>query len=41
MAGPLGIVGSAAVLGFVTLALAFWSVSALPESYGKNLDYYE
>ena len=41
MAGPLGLVGSAAVLGFVTLALAFWSVSALPESYGKSLDYYE
>ncbi|MBC6991485.1 MULTISPECIES: MFS transporter [Hymenobacter] len=41
MVGPLGIIGSATALGVVSLLIAFWSVSTLPESYGKDLDYYE
>ena len=31
----------AAVLGALTLLVAFWAVSTLPESYGKDLDYVE
>ena len=31
----------AAVLGALTLVVAFWAVSTLPESYGKDLDYVE
>ena len=31
----------AAVLGALTLLAAFWAVSTLPESYGKDLDYVE
>jgi putative MFS transporter len=38
---PLGIIGSAAVIGVVSLLIAFWAVSTLPESYGKDLDYLE
>ncbi|GAA4002478.1 MFS transporter [Hymenobacter fastidiosus] len=41
LAGPLGIIGSAAVIGLVSLLVAFWAVSSLPESYGKDLDYLE
>ncbi|QIL76740.1 MFS transporter [Hymenobacter sp. HDW8] len=41
LTGPLGLIGSAAVLGVVSLLIAFWSVSTLPESYGKDLDYLE
>jgi len=41
MREPLGIIGSAAVLGAVSLLIAFWAVSALPESFGKDLDYVE
>ncbi len=37
----LGITGAAAVIGAVTLLLAFFSASTLPESYGKDLDYIE
>jgi len=37
----LGITGAAAVIGAVTLFLAFYSASTLPESYGKDLDYVE
>ncbi|PJJ48611.1 MFS transporter [Hymenobacter chitinivorans] len=38
---PLGIIGSAAIIGVVSLLIAFWAVSTLPESYGKDLDYLE
>jgi putative MFS transporter len=31
----------AAVLGAVSLLVAFWAVSTLPESFGKDLDYVE
>ena len=41
MRGPLGLIGSAAVLGAVSLLIAFWAVSTLPESFGKDLDYVE
>jgi MFS family permease len=41
LTGPLGLIGSATVLGVVSLLIAFWSVSTLPESYGKDLDYLE
>ena len=37
----LGMVGSAAVIGAVLLALAFFSASTLPETYAKELDYVE
>ena len=36
-----GMVPGAAVLGALTLLVAFWAVSTLPESYGKDLDYVE
>ena len=36
-----GIVAGAAVLGALSLLVAFWAVSTLPESYGKDLDYVE
>ncbi|GAB2788807.1 MFS family permease [Hymenobacter luteus] len=39
--GPFGLVGSAAILGFVSLAVAFWAVATLPESFNKDLDYVE
>jgi putative MFS transporter len=35
------IILGAAVLGGITLVVAFWAVSTLPESYGKDLDYVE
>jgi MFS family permease len=38
---PLGLIGSATVLAVVSLLMAFWAVSSLPESYGKELDYVE
>ncbi|MGY2133882.1 MFS transporter [Hymenobacter sp. HD11105] len=41
LTGPLGLIGSAAIIGLVSLIIAFWSVSTLPESYGKDLDYLE
>ncbi|MCC2546020.1 MFS transporter [Hymenobacter sp. BT175] len=37
----LGIIGSAAIIGVVSLLIAFWAVTTLPESYGKDLDYLE
>jgi len=37
----LGMVGSAATIGVVLLALAFFSASTLPETYAKDLDYVE
>ena len=37
----LGLLNGAAVLGGVSLLVAFWAVSTLPESYGKDLDYVE
>ncbi|RPD46284.1 MFS transporter [Hymenobacter sediminis] len=39
--GPFGLIGSAAILGFASLAIAFWAVATLPESFDKNLDYVE
>ncbi|WP_139924822.1 MFS transporter [Hymenobacter sp. DG01] len=39
--GPFGLIGSAAVLGFVSLVVAFWAVATLPESFNKDLDYVE
>ncbi len=42
LSGALGgIIPGAAVLGGLTLVVAFWAVSTLPESYGKDLDYVE
>ncbi|WP_210514472.1 MFS transporter [Hymenobacter terricola] len=42
LSGALGgIIPGAAVLGGVSLLVAFWAVSTLPESYGKDLDYVE
>jgi MFS family permease len=42
LSGALGgIVPGAAVLGGLSLLVAFWAVSTLPESYGKDLDYVE
>ena len=42
LSGALGgIIPGAAVLGGFTLLVAFWAVSTLPESYGKDLDYVE
>jgi putative MFS transporter len=37
----LGMVGGAAVIGVVTLGLAFFSASTLPDTYAKDLDYVE
>ncbi|WP_345234787.1 MFS transporter [Hymenobacter saemangeumensis] len=37
----LGLVNGAALLGALSLLVAFWAVSTLPESYGKDLDYVE
>ncbi|MBD2769233.1 MFS transporter [Hymenobacter sp. BT664] len=41
LSSALGFVPGAAVLGGVALLVAFWAVSTLPESYGKDLDYVE
>ncbi|GAB3331405.1 MFS transporter [Hymenobacter humi] len=41
LSGALGFLPGAAVLGGATLLVAFWAVSTLPESYGKDLDYVE
>ena len=42
LSGALGgIVPGAAVLGGLSLLVAFWAVRTLPESYGKDLDYVE
>ncbi|MBH8560272.1 MFS transporter [Hymenobacter negativus] len=41
LSGALGFVPGAAVLGGLSLLVAFWAVSTLPESYGKDLDYVE
>lgn len=39
--GPFGVLGSAAVVGTVCLALAFAALAVLPETHGKDLDYLE
>ena len=41
LSGQLGFVPGAAVLGSISLLVAFWAVRTLPESYGKDLDYVE
>jgi putative MFS transporter len=41
LSAALGFVPGAAVLGGVSLLVAFWAVRTLPESYGKDLDYVE
>ena len=41
LSGELGFITGAAVLGGITLVVAYWAVSTLPESYGKDLDYVE
>jgi putative MFS transporter len=41
LTGPLGMIGSAVAIGIGSLLIAFWAVSTLPESYGKDLDYVE
>ncbi|ALW84396.1 MFS transporter [Hymenobacter sedentarius] len=41
LSGALGFIPGAAVLGGASLLVAFWAVSTLPESYGKDLDYVE
>ncbi|OON70705.1 MFS transporter [Hymenobacter sp. CRA2] len=35
------LIGSGAIVGAVSLLLAFWAVSTLPETHGKDLDYVE
>ena len=37
----VGVSGAAAVVGIICFALAAWSLSALGETYGKELDYSE
>lgn len=37
----LGMVGGAAIIGAVTLGMAFFSASTLPETYAKDLNYVE
>ncbi|MBT9393119.1 MFS transporter [Hymenobacter sp. NST-14] len=39
--GELGLLNGAAVLGLASLLVAFWAVSTLPESFGKDLDFVE
>jgi MFS transporter, putative metabolite:H+ symporter len=39
--GPLGVVGSAAAVGALTLVIALFALRALPETYGKSLDFVE
>jgi len=39
--GGVGVVGSAITVGVVTLVIAFLSLAALEETFGKNLDYVE
>ncbi|MEN9947284.1 MAG: hypothetical protein RL106_107, partial [Bacteroidota bacterium] len=39
--GPLGAAGAATILGLISLGLAFWGVSHLKESFGKDLNYHE
>jgi hypothetical protein len=34
-------IASGAVVGGVSLLIAFWAVSTLPEMFGKDLDYVE
>ena len=41
LSAALGFIPGAAILGGVSLMVAFWAVSTLPESYGKDLDYVE
>ncbi|WP_426058369.1 MFS transporter [Hymenobacter sp. B1770] len=41
LSAQFGFVPGAAILGGVSLLIAFWAVSTLPESYGKDLDYVE
>ncbi|MFD1875599.1 MFS transporter [Hymenobacter bucti] len=41
LSGAFGFVPGAAMLGAFTLVVAFWAVSTLPESYGKDLNYVE
>ena len=41
LSGALGFIPGAAVLGGASLLVAFWAVSTLPESYGKDLNYVE
>jgi putative MFS transporter len=37
----LGMVGAAAIIGAITLGIAFFSASTLPDTYAKDLDYVE
>jgi putative MFS transporter len=37
----LGMVGVASIVGVLLLALALFSASTLPETYGKDLNYIE
>ncbi|MEF3192302.1 MAG: MFS transporter [Campylobacterales bacterium] len=39
--GAMGILGSAAVVGFISFLLAFLALARLEETYHKNLDYIE
>jgi len=41
LSASFGFLQGAAILGAASLLLAFWAVSTLPESYGKDLDYVE
>lgn len=39
--GTPDLIGSATVVGAASLLIAFWAVSTLPETHGKDLDYVE
>jgi MFS transporter, putative metabolite:H+ symporter len=41
MKGWFGIANSAIILGIIVLALAFWSMTNLEETFGKDLDFVE
>jgi hypothetical protein len=37
----LGIINAALVVGTLTVVIAYWALSQLDETYGKDLDYVE
>lgn len=38
---PVGFIPATAAVGTLVLVLALWSVAVLPETYGRDLDFYE
>lgn len=39
--GPAGTIGSALIVGAICIALAFWAILGVKESFGKDLNYVE